>query len=183
MTPETEGDPLWSPRGEKIVFDSEIKEGDTRLKVISASGGEATTLLNPSGRHCWSPDGKSLTVVSGKKIWSVPLDGGKPKEILDLGGKGFTERSWGLKWLPDGQRIAFMAEPEKDRGTSSLICIASTKTGETTELAADDKGWKDGFFLSRDGKWVSYYTDEFIKSRPTSTIWEVKTEDLIKEKR
>lgn len=183
MTPEIESGPRWSPRGDKILFNAEIKEGDTRLKVISASGGEATTLADPGGRHCWSPDGRAVTLVSGQKILNIPLDGGKPREILDLGGQGFTERSWDLKWLPDGKRIAFMAEPEKDRGNSSLICIAAIDTGEITELATDDKGWKDGFFLSPDGKWVSYYTDEFIKVRPTSTIWEVKVDDLVKEKK
>ncbi len=182
-TPEIEGGPKWSPRGDRILFNAEIKEGDTRLKVISASGGDAMTLTNPSERHCWSPDGKSATVISGKKILSIPLDGGKPREILDLGGKGFTERCWDLKWLPDGKRLAFMAEPENARGNSSLICIASIETGEITELAGDDKGWKDGFFVSPDGKWISYYTDDFIKTRPTSTLWEVKVEDLVKEKK
>jgi Tol biopolymer transport system component len=182
-TPEVEGGPKWSPRGDKILFNAEIKEGDTRLKVISASGGEAVTLTTPSERHCWSPDGKAVTIVSNKKFLNVPLDGGKPREILDLTAKGYTERSWGLTWLPDGKRIAFMAEPEKARGTSSLVCVASVATGEIVELASDDTGWKDGFFLSPDGKWISYYTDQFIKTRPSSTIWEVKLEDLIKEKK
>ena len=183
MTPEIEGGPKWSPRGDRILFNSEIKEGDTRLKVISASGGEPMTLSNPSERHCWSPDGKAVTAVSDKKMLNIQLDGGKPREILDLGGRGYTERFWGLNWLSDGKRIAFMAEPEKDKGNNSLICIASIDTGKITELATDDKGWKDGFFLSPDGKWVSYYTDDFIKTRPTSTIWEVKVEDLIKGKK
>ena len=182
-TPEIEGGPKWSPRGDKILFNAEIKEGDTRLKVISASGGEATTLSNPSERHCWFPDGKAVTVVFDKKILNIPLDGGKPREILDLGGKGFTDRFWSLDWLPDGKHLAFMAEPEKSRGTSSLICIASIETGEIVELATDDKGWKDGFFVSPDGEWVSYYTDDFIKTRPASTIWEVKVNDLVKEKK
>ena len=182
-TPEIEGGPKWSPRADKIVFSSEIKEGDTRLKVISTSGGEAMTLLAPSDHHCWSPDGKAVTVVSDKKLLNVPIDGGKSREILDLTGKGYTERFWGLTWLPDGRHMAFMAEPEKARGGSSLICIASIDTGEITELATDDNGWKDGFFLSPDGKWVSYYTDEFIKVRPTSTLWEVKVDDLVKEKK
>ena len=182
-TPEIEGGPKWSPRGDKIVFNSEIKEGDTRLRVISASGGEATTLMTPSVRHCWSPDGKAVTVVSDKKLLNMPVDGGKPREILGLTAKGSTEQVWDLTWLPDGKRIAFAAEPEKARGTSSLICVASIGTGETVELASDDTGWKDGFFLSPDGKWISYYTDQFIKTRPASTIWEVKLEDLIKEKK
>jgi Tol biopolymer transport system component len=182
-TPEIESGPKWSPRGDKIVFNAMIKEGDTRLSVISASGGEAVTLMAPGERHCWSPDGKEVTAVSGMKLLSIPLDGGKPKEILDLSGKGFTERFWGLTWLPDGKHIAFMAEPEKDRGNSSLILIASVGTGKIVELASDDKGWKDGFFVSPDGKWISYYTDQFIKTRPASTFWEAKLADLIKEKK
>jgi len=182
-TPELEGGLNWSPRGDMIAFDAEIKEGDTRLQVISASGGEPTTLWKPSERHWWAPDGKAVTIASKMKLLNIPIDGGKPREVLDLSGKGFTERFWGLTWFPDGKRIAFMAEPEKARGTSSLICIASIGTGEIAELASDDKGWKDGFFLSPDGKWISYYTDEFIKIRPTSTIWEVKLADLVKEKR
>jgi Tol biopolymer transport system component len=139
--------------------------------------------MSPGERHCWAPDGKAVTVVSNNKLLNVPLDGGKPREILDLGGRGFTERFWGLTWLPDGKRIAFMAEPVKARGESTLICVASVETGAITELAGDDKGWKDGFFLSPDGKWISYYSDDFVKSRPSSTIWEVRVADLIKEKK
>ena len=182
-TPEIEGGPKWSPEGDKIAFNAVIKEGDTQLKVISASGGKATTLTIPSERHCWSPDGKAVTAVIDKKLLNVPTDGGKPREILDLRGKGYTERFWGLTWLPDGEHIAFMAEPETARGTSSRICIASIGTGEIVELGTDDTGWKDGFFLSPDGKWISYYTDQFIKTRPASTFWEVGLADLVKEKK
>lgn len=35
--------------------------------------------------------------------------------------------------------------------------------------------------LSPDGKWISYYTEDFVKTRPFSTRWEVKLADLIKE--
>jgi Tol biopolymer transport system component len=184
-TPEIEGAPRWSPQGDKIVFNAQIKEGDARLKVISASGGEATILTTPSEHNfCWSPDGKTVTVASNnKKLLHVQLDGSKPREILDLSGKGFTERFWGLTWLPDGKRIAFIAEPEAARGTSSLICVASVKTGEIVELMSDDKSWKDDLFVSPDGKWISYYTDQFIKTRPTSTFWEVQVADLVKEKK
>jgi Tol biopolymer transport system component len=172
------GSPQWSPRGDKIAFTS-----STRLMVVPASGGEPTTLSTPFKSWCWSPDGKALTVVSDKKMSVIPLDGGKAKEILDLENKGFTGRFWELKWLPDGKHVAFLGEQVKDKGNSSQIYIASIETGEITELAADDKSWKDGFYLSPDGKWVSYYTDEFIKTRPTSSIWEVKVEDLIKGKK
>jgi Tol biopolymer transport system component len=186
MTSTTGGDPLWSPKGDKIGFVSVIKDNDRKLMTISASGGEPAaplSLLKTFETWCWSPDGKSLTVISENKMSNIPLDEGKPREILDLKGQGFTGRFWDLTWLPDGKQIAFIGEQEKDKGDSSRIYTVSTKTGEIAELAADDKSWKDGLFLSPDGKWVSYYTDEFIKTRPTSSIWEVKVEDLIKEKK
>jgi Tol biopolymer transport system component len=183
MTSAIEGSPCWSPRGDKIGFVSEIKEGDVRLKVISASGGEPTTLLSRFDDWCWTPDGKGLTVISDNKMSNIPLDGGKPKEILDLNGKGFSGRFWDLKWLPDGKHVAFIGEPEKDKGRFTQIYVASIKTGEITELAADDKNWKEGFFLSPDGKWISYYTDEMVKTRPSGSIWEVNVDDLIKEKK
>jgi Tol biopolymer transport system component len=186
MTSTTGGDPLWSPRGDKIGFVSVIKDNDRKLMVIPAAGGEPATpfsQLKTFATWCWSPDGKALTVISDNKMSDIPLDGGEPREILDLEGKGFTGRYWDLTWLPDGKQVAFIGEQEKDKGNSSTIYIVSTKTGKITELAADDKSWKDGLFLSPDGKWVSYYTDEFIKTRPTSTIWEVNVEDLIKGKK
>ena len=176
--PVKAGSPSWSPRGDKIAFAS-----SARLMVISASGGEPTTLLDRSQAWCWSPDGNALTVIVDNKMSNIPLDGGKPKELLDLEGKGFTKRFWELTWLPDGKHVAFLGENVKSKGNSSQIYIASTKTGEITELAVDDKSWKDGFYLSPDGKWVSYYTDEFIKTRPRGTIWEVKVDDLIKGKK
>ena len=186
MTSTTGGDPLWSPRGDKIGFVSVIKDNDRKLMVISASGGEPAAPLSQLKTFqtwCWSPDGKALTVISDKKMLDIPLDGGKPREIFDLEGKGFSGRFWGISWLPDGKHVAFVGEPEKGKGAQTQICLASIKTGEITELAADDKSWKDGLFLSPDGKWVSYYTDEFIKTRPTSSIWEVNVEDLIKGKK
>ena len=172
------GSPQWSPRGDKIAFTS-----SARLMVVPVSGGEPTTLSTPFESWCWSPDGKALTVVSDKKMSVIPLDGGKTREILDLEGKGFTGRFWELTWLPDGKHVAFVGEKEKDKGRSTQIYMASSGIGEITELAADDKSWKDGFFLSPDGKWISYYTDEFIKTRPSGTIWEVKVEDLVREKK
>ena len=180
------GNPLWSPRGDKIGFVSVIKEDDRKLMIISASGGEPATPLSRLKTFetwCWSPDGMALTIISDNKMSHIPLDGGKPKEILDLEGRGFTGRFWDLTWLPDGKHVAFIGEQEKDKGNSSQIYIVSTKTGEITELAADDKSWKNGLYFSPDGKWVSYYADEFIKTRPTSTIWEVKVDDLIKGKK
>jgi Tol biopolymer transport system component len=182
-TVATEGNPRWSPGGDRIGFVSEIKEGESKLQVIPASGGDPVSLSDRFDDWCWSPDGKSLTLVSGSAISVVPNDGSKAREILRLESKGFTGRFWNLMWLPDGKRVAFIGERETGKGNSSQIYLASIQTGEITELAADDQSWKDGLYLSPDAKWISYYTDEFIKARPTSTVWEARVADLVREKK
>lgn len=180
-TTAVEYGPDWSPKGDKIAYTSEINEGDVRLMVVSATGGEPRELsVNPVTK-CWSPDGKGLTVISGKKILDIPIRGGESKEILDLGDRGFTDRLWGLTWFPDGKRVAFVEDKEKGENRTHIY-VASIETGDLLEIASDDPSWKDYIFLSPDGKWISYCTDEFVKVRPQSTIWEVEVEDLIKEK-
>jgi Tol biopolymer transport system component len=178
-TSAVEYGPVWSPGGEIIAYTSEINEGDVRLMVVSASGGEPRELFINPVTKCWSPDGKGLTVISGKKILDIPISGGESKEILDLGDKGFTNRLWGLTWFPDGKRVAFVEDKEKGENRTHIY-VASIETGDVLEIASNDPSWKDYIFLSPDGKWISYCTDEFVKVRPQSTIWEVEVEDLIK---
>jgi Tol biopolymer transport system component len=181
-TSAVEYGPVWSPGGEKIVYTSEIKEGDVRLMLVSASGGEPLELFDNSTTWCWAPDGKELTVISGKKVLNIPISGGKPREILDLGDKGFTGRMWKLTWFRDGKRVAFVEDKEKGENQTHIY-VVSIETGDVVELAADDESWKDYIFVSPDGKWISYCTDEFVKVRPQTTIWEVEVKELIREEK
>ena len=47
-------------------------------------------------------------------------------------------------------------------------------------LASDDDGWKDWIYPSPDGKWISYNAEDYVKTRPEGTIWEVDVEELLK---
>ncbi|MDQ7822066.1 MAG: S9 family peptidase [Candidatus Eremiobacteraeota bacterium] len=60
--------PRWSPDGAKIAFTSTF-EGDTQVWVIASSGGEAkkiTALAAGASDAEWSPDGKTLLLVSDR---------------------------------------------------------------------------------------------------------------------
>jgi hypothetical protein len=68
-------------------------------------------------------------------------------------------------------------------GWTNRIFLVSPAGGGLTELASDDRTLKDWIYASPDGKWVSYVTEEWVKARASETIWEVKVEDLIQEKK
>lgn len=111
-------------------------------------------------------------------IFALPLDRGKARKILDLKEQGLVAGTVGLSWLPDGKHLVFICKKEGKGPTRMFIVPA--KGGKVVELASDDDDWKYVIFPSPDGKWISYNTEGFIKTRPEGSIWEVDVEALLK---
>ena len=99
-----------------------------------------------------SPDGKlvaftvqTVDVAANKKpvqVWTVPLDGGPPRQITQDG-----ESNQRPRWSPDSKRIAYLS----DRGGSSQIWMMDPDGGnarQVTNLATE----ADGHLFSPDGK-------------------------------
>jgi Tol biopolymer transport system component len=179
-TPESEILPEWSPVGEMIVYVVEEKQGKLNLQVISASGGEPTKILDNCGywSHAWSPDGKELFAESKGMILAIPIDGGKARKILDLKEQGVNGAS-ALCRLPDGKHLAFIGI--KGGNEATPIFMVPPKGGKVIELASDDDGLKYWIYPSPDGKWISYNSEVYVKTRPEGSIWEVSLEDLLKK--
>lgn len=68
-------------------------------------------------------------------------------------------------------------------GWTNRIFLVSPAGGGLTELASDDRTLKDWIYPSPDGKWIFCVTEGWVKARPSETIWEVKVEQLVKEKK
>lgn len=184
--PVNESYPVWSPDGKNIAFIEwrGLGRTGTSLYVVSSSGGERQKIWEACGREkfAWSLDGKEILVISEGFIHAVPVSGGKSRQLLDLkkeGLRGDPPSAMGLCWIPGLKKLAFLSwEGERIR-----IFLISPSGGDLTELASDDPDLKDWIYPSPDGQWISYVTEGFVKARSSETIWEVKVEDLVEEKK
>ena len=182
-TKELETLPKWAPQSEMIAYLAMIEQGKHILRVISSSTGEIKkTMMDISGLYgyAWSPDGKRLVAASNDMITITSFPENETRSIIDRNREGLFSAS-GFCWLPDGKSIAFIGQ--KGREAPTRIYVVPAEGGKITELAADDDDGKDWVYVSPDGKWISYDAEGWVKTRPESSIWEVKVEDLIKEKK
>jgi Tol biopolymer transport system component len=185
-SPDNETFPVWSPDGKYIAFVQmqSLSRKDQSLFVVSSSGGKRQKIWEACGKEkfTWSLDGKEILVTSEGLVYAVPLNGRKPRQLLDLKKEGLKEDAksvLGLCWIPGGKKLAFMTSD----GWTNRIFLVSPSGGGLSELASDDRVMKDWIYPSPDGKWISYVTEEWVKARPSESIWEVNVEDLIKEKK
>ena len=78
--PGDERDPVWSPNGQELVFNTTTGGGNLFRKEL-ATGASASPLLEGSGRHVpefWTRDGKTLLVVTvgeERTLSALSLDG------------------------------------------------------------------------------------------------------------
>jgi serine/threonine-protein kinase len=104
-------DPVWSPDGNTIIFDSS-RAGKTDLYTRPANGGQEDKLFyhDESDKYptSWSADGKYVTYedLTGRDIhiWAVPMSGAEHKGFPVLQEK-YATRSPALS--PDGKWIAY----------------------------------------------------------------------------
>lgn len=83
-------DPVWSPDGKRIAFDTATAQGGSHICVMDADGRNSTDLFDlsdyPNSSASWSPDSKSILFTDRQTIYSIGADGKNLKVILD--GKG-----------------------------------------------------------------------------------------------
>jgi tricorn protease len=105
-----ESQPKFSPDGEWIAFSGDY-DGNNDVYVVPAKGGEPKRLTwHPLYDRVidWEPDGKAVRFQTSRtsfhmreqQLWTVPVDGGLPTEmILPTGGLS--------SWSPDGEKLAY----------------------------------------------------------------------------
>ena len=130
--------PVWSPDGSRIAFQSSSGSTNQEISVMNADGSgrtqitDTTTVTNSiaEGEPAWSPDGSQIAFVANKsgsdtttdqEIWVMNADGsGRTQLTNTVQGVRDTHPAWS----PDGDKIAFLGEGRD--GTNSNIYVMDT---------------------------------------------------------
>jgi eukaryotic-like serine/threonine-protein kinase len=109
----TDSEPVWSPDGARIVFQSN-RTGTFDLYQKNAGGGGQEEMLlksdRPKNPHDWSADGRFLLYTelapqTGLDLWALPMNGDrKPQVVLN---SPFREMQG--HFSPDSQWIAYVS--------------------------------------------------------------------------
>jgi len=116
-------DPRISPDGAWVAYtvrtkDLENDRSETRLWMVSTSGGEALPMTAKGSsvwRPRWSPDGKYLTFMAnsrgqGSQVFTLDLRGGERVQLTSV--KQSVE---GYEWSPDGKRLVLVIRDPKPK--------------------------------------------------------------------
>jgi Tol biopolymer transport system component len=98
LKPAIDGAPSWSPTGAQYAFERQETSGFS-IYVASADGSRVRRV--GAGRApLWSPDGRSLSFLRGKRIFIARASGRGAREV----GRGFD-----VAWSPESDSLAFVA--------------------------------------------------------------------------
>ncbi len=110
-----EVDPAFSPDGRTVSYAAGTA-GRMRLYVRQLGGGGTIELTGTlPGNHRsprWSPDAANLVYQSQGAIFTIPVFGGTPRQVVGANGQSGEASAAGVfvnpDWSPDGQRIAYV---------------------------------------------------------------------------
>jgi len=122
------GELSWDAQGRTVVFTrGGSLEGGGPVNIMSLPSGAPTQTLwaapvdggqpreiGPGHSAAVSPRGDVVAYLLGGQIWTAPLAGGAPSQLIHDRGEAES-----LKWSPDGSRLAFVS----NRSGHSLIGV------------------------------------------------------------
>jgi Tol biopolymer transport system component len=148
--PGDEGEPAFSPEGDRIAFVWRPKDGNADI-YVKQLGGEGLLRLTDDPADdtgpAWSSDGRHIAFLrrssAGSGIYLVPPLGGGDRKLADIfNDRGLMDGAWPLNqnpnWSPDGESLAIVDKGSRQEPFS--IFVITRETGEKRRLTAPPAG-------------------------------------------
>jgi Tol biopolymer transport system component len=187
LADDVDGAITFSPDGKQIAFvrGNSPEMGESSVIIANADGSNPRILAKRkrpetfpwwnNGSVAWSPDGRTIAVVTGGSA-----TGGVQMELaeinIDDGAlKPFGKQGWyeirQIEWLPDKSGLLVMGAEKATDFYSQQISIVDLSSGETRRVTNDFNNYL-GMNLTADGKALAA-----IQSTRISNIWIVPGAD------
>jgi TolB protein len=162
--------PVWSPRGDRIAFESASSRGEGAPADIFVVNADGSGLLNltkaavSASGPTWSADGTRLAFTVSEadgrtaNIYTVNADGSSLQRVTsNAAGQG----SWSGSWSPDGALIAFISSRD---GNGEVYVIKPDGSGQTNLTRSPSGEYASPIgspplVWSPDGKGVAFLSD------------------------
>ncbi len=142
--------PNWMKDGKHLLYNSDGLLYTFDLKNSTPTLLNTGTVNHNNNDHVISFDGKKLAVSSSDKSgasigWTLPITGGEPKRMNDIG------PSYMHGWSPDGQYLVFTGQRDKEFDIYRIPSAGGPEVRLTTAPGLDD-----GPEYSPDGKYIYF---------------------------
>lgn len=163
-------EPVWSPDGQQIAFDSNRADGYT-IYLMDAQGGNIHP-LKADGTYAysptWLPDGRSIAYLTAqfpisRELMLTDLQSGITRRLTDN-----REAESSPSWSPDGRHLTFTYDTSNPKYRD--IFDLDLQTGDINPLIVTPDTERSPIW-SADGRWVLYSADG---SHPGIYIWDIE---------